>query len=180
MPIAWIPPECQSSNARSGRTVGLCDEYDVNCSVAGSSPGLPWNAGAFCSSLYSPTIEGAAGLRTSIRRIQPHGQPKLLTVNVPYNSSTESANGRPGIGTAEWLSEQPAAVWPSQCGPVPQVRNGTGVSRSSFRLSTVPGGIWFRAILLVSRIPKPPRRYARYVRNPFAVGVIECSERSKS
>jgi hypothetical protein len=48
-----------------------------------------------------------------------------------------SANGRPGIGTAEWLSEQLTAVWPRQCGPVPQVRNGIGVSRWSFRFSTV-------------------------------------------
>jgi hypothetical protein len=61
----------------------LCEEYEVNCSVAASSPGLPWNACEFCRSLYSPTIDGEAGSLTSNRRIHPHGQPKLETVKVP-------------------------------------------------------------------------------------------------
>src|SRR5919198_2040905 len=79
--IACRPPECQSSKIRCRRAVGLCEEYDVNCSVAASSPGLPWNAGEFWKSLYSPTIDGLAGLRTSMTRIQPHGQPKLSAVS---------------------------------------------------------------------------------------------------
>jgi hypothetical protein len=69
-----------------------------------------------------------------------------------------TAYGRPGSGTAEWLSAQPAGVWPSQCGPVPQVGNGTAVGRSSLSDSTVPGGIRLLATLLVSSTPNPPRR----------------------
>src|SRR5919198_425183 len=83
MSIACMPPECQSSKIRCRSTFGLCDEYDVNCSVAGSSPGLPWKAGEFWRSLYSPTMRGWTGSLTSISRIQPHGQPKLSTVKVP-------------------------------------------------------------------------------------------------
>src|SRR6266498_1321718 len=65
-----------------------------------------------------------------------------------------NANGRPGNGRAEWLSAQPATVWPGQCVPVPQVGNGTGVSRSSFSDSTVPAGIWLLATLpRVGRAP---------------------------
>src|SRR5437870_1812154 len=159
--IACSPPECQESKIRSRSTVGLWDEYEVNCSVSGSSPGLPWKAGEFWRILYSPTMCGARGCAMFQRRVQPHVQPNESTVNVPYTSSIVSANGRPGSGTAEWLSAQPAAVWPGQCGPVPQVGNGTGVSRSSFRLSTVPDGTWSFATSLVSRMPKPPRKYAR-------------------
>src|ERR671931_1477727 len=103
-------------------------------------------------------------------RAQPHGQPNEDAVKVPYTSSIVSANGRPGNGTAEWLSAQPAAVWPSQCGPVPQVGKGTGVSSLSLRLTK-----WSSVSAttsLVSRTPNPPRRYARYVRFPSNDGVI--------
>src|ERR671935_1437436 len=172
--IACSPPECQESKIRSRSTVGLCEEYEVNCSVSGSSPGLPWKAGLFWKILYSPTMRGARGCATFQRRAQPHGHPNDGTVNVPYTSSIVSANGRPGSGTAEWLSAQPAAVWPSQCGPVPQVGKGTGVSSLSLRLTK-----WSSVSAttsLVSRTPNPPRRYARYVRVPSNDGVIEWSE----
>src|SRR5439155_474873 len=53
---------------------------------------------------------------------------------------------------------EPAGVCPAHCVPVPQVGNGTGVSRSSFRFSTVPAGTWSFATMLVSSTPKPPRR----------------------
>src|SRR5919198_901804 len=91
-------------------------------------------------------------------RAQPHGHPNEDAVKVPYTSSIVSANGRPGRGTAEWLSAQPAAVWPSQCGPGPPVGKGGGGIRSSLSDSTVPDGIAFRATLLVSSTPNPPRR----------------------
>src|SRR2546430_13535201 len=73
--IACSPPECQESKIRSLSTVGLCDEYDVNCSVAESSPGLPWKAWVFWRSLYSPTICGRRGWAMFHRRAQPQGQP---------------------------------------------------------------------------------------------------------
>src|ERR687887_2764130 len=152
--IACSPPECQESKIRSRSTVGLCDEYEVSS----FSPGAGVYAVVFWRILYSPTMRGGRGCAMFHRRAQPHGQPNEDTVNVPYTSSIVSANGRPGRGTAEWLSAQPAAVWPGQCGPVPHVGNGTGVSRSSFRLSTVPVGTRSFATLLVSSTPKPPRR----------------------
>src|SRR5439155_7989781 len=136
--IACSPPECQESKIRSRSTVGWCDEYEVNS----FSPGAGVYAGVFWRILYSPTMCGARGCAMFQRRVQPHGQPNESAVNVPYTSSIVSASGRPGSGSAEWLSAQPAAVWPGQCAPVPHVGNGTGVSRSSFRLSTVPVGTW--------------------------------------
>src|SRR5438876_10064352 len=92
--IACSPPECQESKIRSRSTVGLCDEYEVNCSVSGSSPALPWKAGEFWRILYSPTMCGARGWATFQSRAHPHGQPNESTVNVPYTSSIVSANGR--------------------------------------------------------------------------------------
>lgn len=68
----------------------------MNCSVAGSSGGRPQKVGSFASVRYSATMRGYAGPATWISRAQPHGQPKLGSVNVPYTSSVVSANGRPG------------------------------------------------------------------------------------
>lgn len=76
----------------------------MNCSVAGSSAGLPQKERRLAGSRYSPTMCGRRGRAVLISRIQPHGQPKLGTVNFPYTSSTVSANGRPGTGTAECVS----------------------------------------------------------------------------
>src|ERR671935_375837 len=129
--IACSPPECQESKIRSRSTVGLCDEYEVNS----FSPGAGVYAVVFWRILYSPTMRGVRGCAMFHSRAQPHGQPKEDTVNVPYTSSIVSANGRPGSGTAEWLSAHPAAVWPGHCGPVPQVGNGAGVMSLSLRLT---------------------------------------------
>src|SRR6266542_3239679 len=134
--------------------VGLWEEYEVNSFSAGAGE----YAVVFCRILYSPSTCGRRGWAMFQVRTQPHGQPKDGAVNVPYTSSMVMANGRPGSGTAEWLSAQPAGVWPAQCGPVPQVGNGTVVSRSSLSEATVPAGIWLLATLLVSSTPNPPRR----------------------
>src|SRR5919204_4215480 len=80
--IACSPPECHESKIRSRSTVGLCDEYEVNCSVAGSSPGLPWKAGVFWRILYSPTMWGARLRAVPHTRPPPHGQPNDGTVKV--------------------------------------------------------------------------------------------------
>src|SRR5262249_62253983 len=116
---------------------------------------------------------GCVGSSTFHRRTQPHGQPNDEAVNVPYTSSIVYANGRPKNGTAEWLSAQAAAVWPAHIGPVPQVGNGTGVSRLPFKLATVPDGMRVLATSPVSRMAKPPRRYARDRRGPSQEGGIE-------
>src|SRR5215813_1583052 len=81
MSTACNPPECHESSTRCGSTVRLWVEYDVNCWVAGST--CDWNAWVFWKILNSPTICGVDGSRTSIRRIQPHGQPNDGAVKVP-------------------------------------------------------------------------------------------------
>src|SRR5258708_19936802 len=56
--------------------------------------------------MYSPVIKGLVGSDTSISRAQPHLQPWLSKVKVPYTSSVVSASCRPGTWTAEWLLGQ--------------------------------------------------------------------------
>jgi len=125
-------------------------------------------------------VPGRDGSSTLMTRIQPHGHPNDEVVNVPYTSSMLTSKDRPGTGTAEWLSEQPPAVPPAHCDPVPQMgRLAIGVNKESLSEMTVPGfGLLTTA--LVSSTSMPPRRYAMYVVLPSTVGVIECSERSKS
>src|SRR5262245_9612588 len=98
------PPECHESMTRSWVRVGLCAGELWNWSVAGSSAGLPWNAGEFGAIWYWLTRCGLAGLATFQIRSQPQGQPNEGVVKVPYTSSMVNANGRPGNGIAEWLS----------------------------------------------------------------------------
>src|SRR5919197_18093 len=107
-----------------------------------------------------PACTGVPGSETSMACSPPECQESKIRSRstVGLCDEYEVNSFSPGTGTAEWLSAQPEAVWPGQCGPVPQVGNRTGVSRSSFRLSTVPVGTWSFATLLVSRTPKPPRR----------------------
>src|SRR6266511_3737905 len=147
--IACKPPECHESKTIVRVGVGLWEEYEVNSFSAGAGE----YAVVFCRILYSPSTCGRRGWAMFQVRTQPHGQPKDGAVNVPYTSSMVMANGRPGSGTAEWLSAQPAGVWPAQCGPVPHVGNGTVVSRSSLSDSTVPAGTSPLATLLVSSTP---------------------------
>src|SRR6266545_1180197 len=147
--IACKPPECHESKTIVRVGVGLWEEYEVNSFSAGAGE----YAVVFCRILYSPSTCGRRGWAMFQVRTQPHGQPKDGAVNVPYTSSMVMANGRPGSGTAEWLSAQPAGVWPAQCGPVPHVGNGTVVSRSSLSDSTVPAGTSPLATLLVSPTP---------------------------
>src|SRR6266511_3217247 len=119
--IACKPPECHESKTIVRVGVGLWEEYEVNSFSAGAGE----YAVVFCRILYSPSTCGRRGWAMFQVRTQPHGQPKDGAVNVPYTSSMVMANGRPGSGTAEWLSAQPAGVWPAQCGPVPHVGDGT-------------------------------------------------------
>src|SRR5713226_3791522 len=91
------------------------------------------NASVFWKILNSPTICGRDGSCTSVIRIHPQGQPNDEVVNVPYTSSILTSKERPGTGTAEWLSEQPAEVPPVHWFPAPHTgRFATGVRSLSF------------------------------------------------
>src|SRR6266853_3406861 len=115
-------------------------------------------ASVFWKILNSPTICGRAGSRTLTIRIQPQGQPNDEVVNFPYTSSILTSKERPGTGTAEWLSEQPAEVPPAHWFPAPHVgRLAIGASSLSLSEITVVGdAFWTTA--LVSRMSIPPRR----------------------
>src|SRR5574341_2528897 len=56
MSTACKPPECHESITRCRSTFGLCVEYEVNCSVSGSTCGR--NASVFWNILCSLTICG--------------------------------------------------------------------------------------------------------------------------
>src|SRR5262249_23614510 len=100
------PFECQSMRARFRRTVGLCVEKLLVNSETAVSAVLPQNPSWFWSSKNSLRMTGCAASVTSIRRGQPHRQPWLSKVNVPYPSSVVSASRRLGTCTAEWLFGQ--------------------------------------------------------------------------
>src|SRR6266536_2999821 len=98
-------------------------------------------------------MRGRAGFVTWMVRVQPHGQPKLGVVNVPYTSSTVKAYGRPGTGTAEWDSAHSSRQPPSA---VPhRGRFSTGVNSLSFN-DNPPAGIRPAATSLVSSTRKCP------------------------
>src|SRR5215472_18409154 len=108
----------------------------------------------------------------SIRRIQPHLQPNSFRVKVPYISSVVRARCLEGTWTAEWLLGQSFAIFPVESSLPQPLGNtsGTAVGSGGFcsqigrfvgsvislplRDSTVPGGILFPAISLVSRTRK--------------------------
>src|SRR5215471_20113609 len=110
--IACTPLECQSIKARFCRTVGLCVEKLLNCSVTGVSAALPQKESWFCSKRNSPVMKGCVGSDVSMRRIQPQRQPNSFSVNVPYISSVVRASCLEGTWTAEWPLGQSFAIVP--------------------------------------------------------------------
>src|SRR5260370_42009639 len=83
--IACRPPECQAMKARLRVTVGLCDEYEVNCCVSASTLGR--NASVFWKILNSPTMLGRSGSARLRTRAQPPRHPNDGAVDVPDTSS---------------------------------------------------------------------------------------------
>src|SRR5688500_18851110 len=80
--IAWKPPECHVVNTMLGVCVGLCAEYDVRGGFH-----VAQVSGWFAGSRNSASTVGTCGLEMSTIRAQPHGQPWLGAVTVPYTSS---------------------------------------------------------------------------------------------
>src|SRR5215470_5636923 len=117
-------------------------------------------------------MNGCAGSDVSIRRIQPHLQPNSFSVNVPYISSVVRASCLEGTWTAEWLLGQSFAIVPVESSLPQPLGNtlGTAVGSGGFWSqigrfvglvislllsdSTVPSGILFLAMSLVSRTRK--------------------------
>src|ERR1022692_1641107 len=120
----------------------------------------------------------------SMSRSQPHGQPNLGSVNVPYTSSVVRTNCRPGTFTAEWPFAhaflQLAGTACGSAGVCPQTGLSQGdVIRSPLSESTLPGDVSF-ATAAVFKMRNCPASIERNARVPSIETLIDCTKRLQS
>src|ERR1700674_3474731 len=120
----------------------------------------------------------------SMSRSQPHGQPNLGSVKVPYTSSVVTTSGRPGTFTAEWpfahSFRQLLGTARGSAGVCPHTGLLTGeVMRSPLRDSTSPGVVFFTTDA-VFKMRNWPASIERKARVPSAETLIEWRNRLQS
>src|SRR5271166_281302 len=120
----------------------------------------------------------------SMSRSQPHGQPNLGSVKVPYTSSVVTTSGRPGTFTAEcpfahaFLQFSGTACGSAGVCPHTGLCNGE-VMRSPLSESTPPGEVSL-ATDVVFKARNWPASIERNARVPSTETLMECKKRLQS